>query len=84
LAALEVELRALETEASHAIAGRIRIEQQELPAYRQDFRIVAARGAVTRLLRRELGGPSRTFDRGVRDQRHGSGFVKPEARFSFA
>jgi catechol 2,3-dioxygenase-like lactoylglutathione lyase family enzyme len=37
LAALEAELRALETEASRAIAGRIRIEHQELPAYRQDL-----------------------------------------------
>jgi hypothetical protein len=35
--ALEAELRALETEASRAIAERIRIEHQELPAYRQDF-----------------------------------------------
>jgi hypothetical protein len=37
LAALEPELRALETEASRAIAERIPIEHQELPAYRQDF-----------------------------------------------
>ena len=37
LAALDAALRALETEATRAITGRIRIGHQELPAYRQDF-----------------------------------------------
>jgi hypothetical protein len=37
LAALDAALRALETKGRRAIAEHIRIEHQELPAYRQDF-----------------------------------------------
>jgi hypothetical protein len=44
----------------------------------RDFTFVGGRGAIARLLPRELVGPSRTFESGIRARRHSSGFANPE------